>query len=540
MYVALRKTIGGELNLQVSPSHKTFGKWRFTDYRKEANFRKIDDGRKVVVTMNSKRDMLGRSSARATVLRQTALYLPAQILAPVIQFASILIWTHLMSPRDMGVVTLAFAVQEVSFVLFFGWWQRYTLRFLRGFEGSQYRIDFLRSETAAVLLSSLLQILALVPVIIWLVGEARTLLFVLITLFIVTRSLSNYVADRARANADITLYSLIQICGPVFGFIIGVPMLFRFGSSPNAVFVGFAIAQIIGLFAAVLMSDFLKCRPRINHDIFRTAITFGGTVMIATLLATLALNVPRFIVSGTLGLKAMGVFAVGYSLGLRASSFAVTLVTAGAYPLVVKRMEMEGKEAAFMQLQQNMVLVALAVMPVAFGLIGVNRLAVDVLVDEQYRAVTYAVLPLATVGGLFRYLRAHTSDQVFLVCLKPAYATWVALVDIVVAILSTWVGVKTMGLPGAAVGPLISGLFTFTASFVFSYAHFGFRPPFGEFGRILLVSAVMCAVVRLLPVPKNATGLAAAVIAGGFLYCFGIALTLPKAREVCVRMLRRS
>ncbi|WP_179187170.1 lipopolysaccharide biosynthesis protein [Sphingomonas sp. TZW2008] len=478
----------------------------------------------------------GSSSARAgtgaSVMRQTLLYLPAQVLAPVIQFASILVWTHLMSPTDLGIVTLVIASQEVCFALFFGWWQRYTLRFLRSFDDGDRRVDFLRSETAAVLLSTLAQTLVITPVLLRQAGDARAplLLLVLVTTFMVTRSISNYLADRARANAQIGLYSLIQICGPVFGFLVGVPLLWRYGSSPNAVFAGFVLAQLVGLGAAIAMSDFLKRGPRIDRAIFRTAIIFGGSVMMATLLATLALNLPRFIVSGTLGLAAMGAFAVGYSLGLRASSFAVTLVTAGAYPLVVKRMEEEGIDAAFQQLRQNMVLVALAVMPVAFGLLGVNQLVVDVLVDEKYRAITYTVLPLATIGGLFRYLRAHTSDQVFLICLKPRYATWIAVIDILIAAPSVWVGLKVMGITGAALGPMISGLCTLTASFVLSRVRFGFHAPLGDFARILIVSAAMCFAVLALPVPSTALGLIAAVILGATVFGIGIVLLLPQAR----------
>lgn len=151
------------------------------------------------------------------------------------------------------------------------------------------------------------------------------------------------------------------------------------------------------------------------------------------MLAIVAMNAPRFVVLAMLGLSAAGMFAVGYSLGLRASSFAVTLVTAGAYPLVVRKLHEEGREAAFAQLSQNMMLVALVVAPVAFGLIAISRSVTEILVAPEFREVTYLVLPLATIGGLLRYLRAHTSDQVFLLNLKPQYGTIIAACDLVVA-----------------------------------------------------------------------------------------------------------
>lgn len=475
--------------------------------------------------------------AHAMLIRQTLLYLPAQIIAPLVQFASILVWTHWMTPTDLGAVTLVIAVQEVCFALFFGWWQRYTLRFLKSFDEDKGRTAFLRSESMAVGLSATAQTLAVVPLSLWLFpGQVDGRFLALVAVFMVTRSINNYLAERARAEAAIALYSLIQICGPVLGFAVGVPWLMRHGSSAGAVLTGFVAAQVLGLLASLALSDFLRRAPRFDRTILGQALAFGGAVMVASLLATLALAAPRFIVSSTLGLAAMGTFAVGYGLGLRASSFAVTLVTAGAYPLVVRRMEQEGREAAFAQLQQNMVLVALVVMPVAFGLLGINRLAVDVLVESRFREATCAILPLATIGGLFRYLRAHTADQVFSLCLRPGHATAIAVVDILVAVLSAWVGLHWLGLTGAALGPMASGLCTLVASFALARLRFGFRAPLGAFARILAAAALMGLGVALPPWPHTAPMLLAAIGLGGILYLGALALVLPReARAIQAR-----
>ena len=472
------------------------------------------------------------------LIRQTLLYLPAQILAPLVQFASILVWARLMTPRDLGLVTLTIAVQEVYFALFFGWWQRYVLRFVRTFADSAARHRFLGSETLALLASTAAQSLAVVPLCAAMEGglpDPATL--ALVEGFMITRSLGAYLADRARAEARVGLYSLVQVCGPVVGFAVGVPLLLAHGSSALSVLLGFLLAQGLGLAAALAMSDALRRPPAFDRAIFHTAIAFGGAVMIATLLATLALALPRFIVSGTLGMAAMGTFAVGYGLGLRASSFAVTLVTAGAYPLVVRRMEQEGIEAAFVQLRQNMVLVALAVMPVACGLLAINRLIIDVLVESRFREATASILPLATIGGLFRYLRAHTSDQVFALCLRPGYGTMIAALDIVVAAASTWIGLRWLGLTGAALGPMVSGLCTLLASFALSHRRFGFRAPLWAFARILAAAALMGLGVWALRLGHTAPMLLLAMGLGVVFYGGALGLTMPREARALLAML---
>lgn len=299
---------------------------------------------------------------------------------------------------------------------------------------------------------------------------------------------------------------------------------------------GFILAQVIGALLAFMMSDFCRSLGAPSRDILRRAAGFGSFQSLSQFLATVAMNVPRFGVTAMVGVAAAGLLSVGYSLGIRASAFAVTLVTAGAYPLVVKKMNTEGPEAAFKQLSQNMVLVALTVIPVAFGLFGINRSVVELLVAEQYREITRTVLPLTIFGGLFRYLRAHTSDQVFLLNLKPGYGTAIAVLDLVVAVLSTVIGIHYLGIAGAAIAPMVSGLATLALSFTLSRVLFGFHAPFGTFARATLAGIATFASVYFLPVASSPLILLGHVLLGGVVYCLALTLLL---REQAVTLARK-
>lgn len=472
------------------------------------------------------------------LLRQTLLYLPAQILSPLVQFASVLVWSHLLAPQSLGTVTLLVAIQEVCYMAFFGWWSLSTLRFISSFEGAAERAPFLKTESLAIIGCVVAQSLLLALLLPLVLGQTLSPQVLALSIaFMLTRSLNNYTADRARAEAQIALYSMVQIIGPVIGFLFGLFCIWRFGPAPSSVLAGFVVAQSIGIVIGLIRSDLFRSFGRGSRTILKRAISFGSIQTGSQLLAILAMNAPRFIVSTTLGLTALGMFSVGYSLGLRASSFAVTLVTAGAYPLVVRKMNSEGAPAAFTQLSKNMILVALTVAPVAFGLLGINRSVVDMLVAAPYREVTYVVLPLATLGGLFRYLRAHTSDQVFLLNLKPQIGTIVAACDIVVAVASVYVGIHVFGVKGAALGPMVSGLATFTLSFALSRLLFGFRAPLGTIGRIMLAAAIMGGAIWLLPVTVNPLILSLYVGVGGMAYVVLIILFLPRERQTLVGLI---
>lgn len=475
------------------------------------------------------------------LVRHTLYYMPAQVIAPLTQLVSILVWAHLLTPEGLGVVTLVIAMQELAFVTCYMWWSHYSLRYLARFKEVDERNAFLRSEFIAIMGATALQTAAVWPIVLWYFPDYMTLgNSAVAACFLATRSLAQYFGERSRADTRIGVYTMVQTLGPVGGLLIGLGLMAKFGADPEWVFVGFILAQAASIVGVLAVSDFGRSIGKPDGAIFKRAFSFGVPVMGAQMLAVVALNAPRFIVNHALGLAATGMFAVGYGLGIRASSFAVMLVTAGAYPLVVRKMETEGVQAAYEQLGRNMVLVALAVMPVAFGLLAVNHAVVDIFVAEPVRAATYAVLPLTTIGGLFRSLRAHTTDQIFLIRQKPNYAVIIAIIDLTLAVTTSYVGLYFAGLTGAAAGPMAAGVCTLVASFLIAILVFDFRMPVRPLLGVLASAAVMGVAVYLLPVAKTPLILGVEVAFGAAIYGIGVVALVPACRNIFLSLMRRA
>lgn len=213
------------------------------------------------------------------LLRQTLLYLPAQVIAPAMQFASVLLWAVLLSPAQLGLVTMLTAAQEICYAAFFAWWGLYTLRHINSYGEEEPRRRFVATETAAIIASLAIEVAVLIPVLPLCNGGeplAPTTLALAIA-FISTRSLNVLSADRARAERRITLYSLNQIIGPVFGFGIGYCFMLLNEPSTEAVLAGFIIAQGCGVLLSVIMSDLFHRIGTVSRDILKTAAGFGGT-----------------------------------------------------------------------------------------------------------------------------------------------------------------------------------------------------------------------------------------------------------------------
>ena len=466
------------------------------------------------------------------LIRHTLLYLPAQFIGPAIQFISIIIWAYVLTPADVGIVTLIIAMQEMSFAVFFMWWSHYALRFISGFKGSERRKRFLSSELTALFICGALQSAVVIPALmLYFPKDMPPVALATTALFMLTRSVNNYMSERARSEAYIGLYTFIQTAGPLFGLVFGLALLFEVSRSPASILGGFAIMQTLSLLIAFRLSDLGRVRPRFDRELLFDAAHFGIPVMMASMLALVAINAPRFVVEHYMGLAAVGAFSVGYGLGLRASSVAVMLVTVGAYPLVVRKMEQEGVEAAYEQMAKNITLVGLVVIPVAFGLLAVNTSVVDLVIPPDYREATYLILPLATIGGLMRYLRAHTTDQVFLVRSRPGFITMISVVDLIFGVLSSYFGLRLGGIAGAALGPVISGAMTFAASLLLSRLILGFRFPVFPLLAITASAALMGAIVYNTPPGPGFLGLGLRVALGAVIYAGAIIALFPPARH---------
>src|SRR4029078_4469476 len=98
------------------------------------------------------------------LLKHTLLYLPAQIVGPLFQLVAMIVWTHVVNEHTLGVITLITATHELLQIGFLAWWSQYALRFFGRYQGSDDAERFYRTENIVILLSLLLQSIAMIGV----------------------------------------------------------------------------------------------------------------------------------------------------------------------------------------------------------------------------------------------------------------------------------------------------------------------------------------------------------------------------------------
>ncbi|XIA66479.1 lipopolysaccharide biosynthesis protein [Bradyrhizobium sp. TZ2] len=470
------------------------------------------------------------------LLKHTLLYLPAQFVGPLFQLVAMIVWTHVVDEHTLGVITLITATHELLQIGFLAWWSQYALRFLGRYQDANDALRFYRTENAVLLLSIALQSAAVVGMLLLVIAPGARMGLVLATVaYVITRSLNVYIGERARAQQQIWVYTIQQILGPSAGFIVGLVLLRWLGQSPEWPLAGYAIAQLI---AALIVLPKIRCGYSLwplDREIFANALRYGVPLIIGGALGWVGLNASRFIVNEMSGVAAAGLFAVGYGLGQRAAAVAAMLVTAAAFPLAVKSMEQGGSQAGMRQLAANSALLVGILAPSLAGIFMLRTEIVHLLIAPSFQQVTLAILPLSTLAGAIRNLRAHFGDQVFLLHNRTRWMMAIAAIDASLTVVLSVLLLPRWGLAGVAGATVAAALAAAIASFAIGFARFGLSLPVGHLVRIALATIAMATLLRVFPEARTTSVMAAHVAAGAATYFAALAVLYAPS---LVRMLR--
>jgi O-antigen/teichoic acid export membrane protein len=474
------------------------------------------------------------------LLRQTLLYMPAQVVGPLFQLIAMIVWTHVVNEHTLGVITLVTATHELLQIACLAWWSQYALRFFGRFQNADDAQRFYRTENIVILGSILVQSAAIIGILLFVIApDASSGLLGAAVAYVISRSLNLYIGERARVRQQIGIYSIQQIVGPSAGFLIGLLMIRMFGQNPEWPLLGYAIAQFTAALVVLPWIGHGRSLWPVDREIIGHAVHYGVPLIIGGALSWVGLNASRFAVNDLLGVAAAGLFAVGYGLGQRAAAVAAMLVTAAAFPIAVKRMEESGAKAAMRQLADNSALLVAILAPSIVGIFMLREEIVHLLIAERFQAVTLAILPLSALAGAIRNFRAHFGDQVFLLHNRTRLLMTVAAIDALISVIFGVAFIWKWGVVGGAVASVAAAACAATASFAIGFSKFGLTLPLGHLLRIGIATAAMAALLSILPQANNFVMLAAHIAAGAALYPVVLAVLYGPSLAKTIRLRAR-
>jgi len=462
-------------------------------------------------------------------MRQTILYLPAQIVGPLAQMAAMIVWTHWLTPEALGAYAIVWAIQELAGLAALSWWSAYVLRYAATLTSADDRRRLDAMESAVQVGAALLQTAIAVAAVRFALDIEPSVQLIAATLaFALSRNIASHFADRARAHVEIAAFSVLQIVGSLAGLGFGLAALAVLPATPETLLWAYAAAQGLALALALPLMRWRPRRPGIDGNLLRAAWRYGAPLLVASLLVWLGSHAIRFVVQYEEGVAAVGYVTVGWWLGLRLTTFAALLVSGASFTVAVQRINEVGHRAALPQFATNGALLLAILVPAVAGVIVLGPSLVEALVAEPYRAATQAILPLAVAAGALRVFKNHGSDQCFLLFERTTLNVWSTVLEALATALGCWIGLKLGGVYGAVLGCLAAACVAEAASFAVARRLFGYYLNWSDLARIAGAAATMSGVLIALPMAHTLGGLLLEVAAGVAVYGAAMAALYPE------------
>ncbi len=465
------------------------------------------------------------------LVRNTLLYLPAQLFSPLLQFAVTIIWTHLFDPAVYGCVTFVVATQEMTGGLGLGWWSVYLMRFRQRYADA----DRFRAMDARVVACGAASQAAFAIPVLMMVGVSPTPGILAATVaYLATRTVLTHYGEVARSTHRIGVYTMAQLSGPVAGSGLSIVAAIAFGSDPAIALAAMALGQVGGI---VVVAIGLGLRPRLGRfdkEIFAEAQQFALPLVFSALFMWAASNGVRVLVEAGEGIVAVGLFSVGWGLGQRLAYMLAALCNAAAFPLAVDRLEAGDRQGALRHVGLNGAVMIGLMAPATVGVTILSAPLARLVIAAQFQDVTILVLPIAMATGVARALRIHTGDQTALLVRRTGVMTIFNFLDAVVTLAGGALGEHFGGIVGAAIGCLAGTCVGTVVAMAFVISRLGLRVPVSSLAGIAIASAIMGAALHIAPAPENFHSLVFQIVCGGLIYVAGILALFPEARRLAL------
>lgn len=451
------------------------------------------------------------------LIRQTLRYTPATILSPILQMATILVWTHWLRPEELGLYALVIALQDLLHLVGTAWWSQYVLRY-GGAPGSDTRQRLLPTEGFVLVVSGAGQIALLLLLAVSLLGPKLGMIDA-ISLATLTfgRTIMSHWLVRARAEQRIGVYVLAQILAPGLGLAISLSLFAAGGEALTSALAAMAFAHMA---VGALLGIQLGCmylRPRGDEALLKGAYRYGLLTMGAALAGWVSVQSVRFIVDTLYGTAEVGLMSVGWGIGQRIATQLGLVTTMAALPIAVATARDQGASSGLAQLHLGGHALVATLLPAAVGLTVLSAPLAEVIVAGPYRHVTAQILWLATLAGSARALRHHYLDDVLRLIERPKLLMVLGVSEAGLTAVLGVLGAVWYGSVGAVAGAAVAA----TAMTVFAAACLTWLdslPNLRRFLPSLAASTLLAAFLLMFRDIGGLPGLLGLALAGSALY----------------------
>ena len=449
-------------------------------------------------------------------LRQTLLYLPAQVIGPIFQFLAVIAWTFWLAPAELGQLNLVIALQELLFLPTLYWWTHYTLRNLDSLATGTQRQAYERTELGVIGIGLVANaLLMLASVLLFVDAKASTGLLAAAMAYGVSRSLLMVLIERARAMHQIVIYTVLQIAAAAGGLLVGLALVHGFGNRAVWPLIGFAVAQALAAFYVLPRVGLAWRRPALDPHIMRSALRYGAPLMLAGAITWVSLYGQRFIIDTMLDRAQVGLYSVGSGIADRSLMFIAFLVAPAIFPLAIRDAREAGMDKAMTRLTDGFALGLLLLVPAVTGLCLLAQPIATLLLGDAYRAAAVSLLPAAAIAAGLHSAWTLMPSQTLLLHRRTEFNVLIEGAGAVISIVLGLLLVRSHGVLGAAYARVGACAVVLILAVGVGVSTFHAVYPWRVLAGALAASAVMALVLQALPMPTTLLGLTGRIAIGG-------------------------
>ncbi len=326
----------------------------------------------------------------------------AEIFIRVFQYGTTIILAWLLTPRDFGLIGIAFIFTQLAYVLFdFGFSSALIQR--KDISKVHYSTTFVLYLLSAVLYSII--VFSLAPFLaMFFDNQILSSLLRVLTIIFFFYAFNAMPRIQLQRNMQFKKLTSMQMVSVLCYSIVTIL------SALNGAGVwSFVYGIIAEQFVLTILLNFLswwKFSFRFDRNAFNDLIKFGSSVLGTRIVGYLNANAPNFIIGKLLGVTALGYYNVAYQL----VEFPVQRISKNVlrvmFPVFSKLQE---DQEDYVDLYKTVVYyLSLVLMPIFAGLILIAPYVIEILYGEKWIP---AVLPLQLLAaaGFFRSLWVTTS-----------------------------------------------------------------------------------------------------------------------------------
>jgi len=351
--------------------------------------------------------------------RGVVAYLPVQAVKAVIGFASIIVFTRLLTPEEYGRYALAFSSSAILHTVLLSWLEAAMDRFhVQALERGESPEHLRTLYGAFAGLSVLAGLAAWAGLALAQLDPTLELALAVSVGGAVARTAKRLMQKRRRAEGEVRRYAVTSIASTLGGFALGV-VCAKAGLGAAA-----PIAGALGAAAAYLLiespGELKRLRGgRIEPERAARYAVYGVPVAMSVLLALVLTSADRFILAAYLDEAAVGDYQAGYAVGSRTLDVMFLWLGLAGAPAAVAALERTGRSGLDASMRAQAQLMALLTIPATVGLVLVAEPLAALIVGEALQAGAARVIPWVAVGGLFSGWTAHYFSQAFTLSRRP-------------------------------------------------------------------------------------------------------------------------